>query len=126
MNVNHTIQTKQKALKKLMYLLLAAVLISMQGLSAQGTTIKVSGKVISSQDNETLIGVSVREKGTSNGTITNYDGVYSFNVSPTATLVFSYVGFASIEAAVNNRNTINISLNTDTEMLEELASMSRR
>lgn len=120
MNENHTIQKNQKALKKLVYVLLAAVLFSMQGLSAQGTTIKVSGKVISSQDNESLIGVSVREKGTSNGTITNYDGVYSFNVSPTATLVLSYVGFASIEAAVNNRNTINISMNSDTEMLEEL------
>lgn len=63
----------------------------------------VSGK-ITDLKGEPLIGVTVLEKGTTNGTITDFDGNYSLSLSnPNAVLQFSYVGYKSIELVANNR-----------------------
>lgn len=86
--------------------------------SAQRTTI--TGKVVSVENDETLPGVNVVEKGTSNGTITDVDGNYSLSVSQGATLIFSSVGFMSTEAEVGNRSVINITLDPDIKSLEEI------
>jgi TonB-linked SusC/RagA family outer membrane protein len=66
-------------------------------------------------------GVSVRVKGKDLGTLTNADGQYSLAVpSLDVTLVFSYVGFTTQEAAVNNRSQINITLADASEGLDEV------
>ena len=79
----------------------------------------VSGK-ITDLKGEPLIGVTVLEKGTTNGTITDFDGNYSLSLSnPNAVLQFSYVGYKSIELAVN-KPMLNVSLSEDTEVLEEV------
>jgi len=65
-----------------------------------------------------LAGVTVLEKGTSNGTVTDFDGEYSIKSSGNKPiLVFSYIGFKTLEIVVGNKKTVNVSL---TEALSEL------
>lgn len=79
----------------------------------------VSGKV-TGMDGEGLPGVNVIEKGTSNGTVTDIDGLYTLDVSEGSTLVFSSVGYTSEEVEIGGRSVINMSLVEDIKQLEEL------
>jgi iron complex outermembrane receptor protein len=93
-------------------LLLAAVLFT--GVSFAQT---VTGTV--SEENGPLPGASVVVKGTSNGASTDFDGNYSLNDVPNdAVLVFSYVGFATQEVAVNGQSTVNITLSSNNALDE--------
>ena len=65
-------------------------------------------------------GANVLEKGTGNGTVTNFDGEFTINVSDDATLVFSYIGFKTQEVAVDGRTTINVTLEEDASELDEV------
>lgn len=66
-------------------------------------------------------GVNVVVKGTSNGAQTDFDGNYSLtDVANNATLVFSYIGYASQEVAVNGQSTVNVTLQEDVESLAEV------
>ena len=85
-------------------------------MSAQTT---VRGTVKDASD-ETLIGVSVVEQGTTNGVITDIDGNYTLSVQSDATLVFSYVGYVPQSVAVNGRSTVNVVLVEDAKTLEEV------
>ncbi|MEM8926953.1 MAG: SusC/RagA family TonB-linked outer membrane protein [Bacteroidota bacterium] len=68
-----------------------------------------------------LPGASVVVKGTTNGTQTDFDGNYTLNeVAGDATLVFSYIGFATQEVAVNGQTTINVTLQEDATALDEV------
>jgi TonB-dependent starch-binding outer membrane protein SusC len=83
--------------------------------------ISVSGIVLSADDNEPLPGVNITEKGTVNGTVTDIDGKFTFNVlSQNSTLVFSFIGFEKQEIRVGTRNTFNISLKPDLSQLSEV------
>jgi TonB-linked outer membrane protein, SusC/RagA family len=87
---------------------------------AQGN-ITVAGMVTEKATGLPAIGVSVHVRGTTNGTVTSLDGDYSLtNVPATGTLVFSYVGMLSQEIPVDNRTTINVLLEEDTQRLEEV------
>ena len=79
---------------------------------------KVRGTV--SDDLGPAIGVSVVEKGTSNGVITDLDGNYEITVKPGATLVFSSIGYATQEIVVGSQSVINVLLKEDTEFLDEV------
>ena len=79
----------------------------------------VSGNV--SDANGPLPGASVLVQGTTNGTQTDFDGNYTLNnVASDATLVFSYLGYSTIEVPVNGQSTINVTLEEDAEALEEV------
>lgn len=65
-------------------------------------------------------GVNVMVKGTTIGTITDFDGNYSLNVPAGSVLVFSYVGFIPQEVKVGNSNTVNVLLKEDSKALEEI------
>jgi TonB-dependent starch-binding outer membrane protein SusC len=80
----------------------------------------VTGKVISAEDNAGLPGVNILEKGTSNGTVTDANGNFSVTVGENATLVFSFVGFASQEVAVGGQSTVNVALQADVNELSEV------
>lgn len=82
--------------------------------------ITITGTVTSVTDNEPLIGATVTVKGTVTGTATDIDGKYSITAAPDATLILSYTGFAPIEVPVNNRTLIDVSLDFDSEVLEEV------
>ncbi len=79
----------------------------------------VTGSVLS-DDGSALPGVSVLEKGTSNGAVTDADGNYSISVNESATLVFSFIGMQPQEVAVNNQTVINVTLETDITQLSEV------
>ena len=79
---------------------------------------KVRGTV--SDDMGPAIGVSVMEKGTNNGVITDLDGNYEITVKPGATLVFSSIGYAAQEIVVGNQSVINVLLKEDAEFLDEV------
>ena len=84
---------------------------------------QVTGHIISAEDNQPMIGVSVLEKGTTNGVITDVDGNYTLKIKGTAsaTLLFSYVGMQSQQHVVNARTgTLNIRLVSDSELIDEV------
>ena len=81
-------------------------------------TKKVSGVVTDAEG--PVIGASVMEKGTSNGTVTDIDGNFSLDVRPGAVLVISYVGYATQEIPVGNQSIFNITLSENADMLEEV------
>lgn len=81
----------------------------------------VSGTVTDAATGETLPGVNVSVKGTTTGTSTGSMGVYTLTVpSGQDTLVFSYVGFRTLEIPVNGRATIDVALEADVQSLEDL------
>ena len=90
--------------------LLACPIVS-PGFQNQNT---VSG-TITSQKGETMPGVNIIQKGTTNGTTTDADGRYSLTLSGDAgaVLVFSFIGYTTQELSVNGRSVIDISLDED-------------
>ncbi|GAA0190259.1 TonB-dependent receptor [Fulvivirga kasyanovii] len=92
--------------------------ISTSVVCAQQQTI--SGKVTDAGDGLSLPGVNIIESGTNNGTVTDVDGNYSLKVASDATLIFSYVGYTTIEVPVNGRSVINIPMEADVTQLAEV------
>ena len=83
-------------------------------------TIKVSGQVVD-QGGEPLIGATVKVKGATSGSITDFDGNFSMDVAPDATLVISYVGYKDREFAVRGRSVLGqIQLESDDNVLEQV------
>ena len=82
-------------------------------------TIQLTG-LVTDAANEPIIGASVVEKGTTNGVITDFDGNFALSVSPKATIIISYVGYATQEVPVNGKTNIRVTLKEDTEMLDEV------
>ncbi|WP_446774703.1 SusC/RagA family TonB-linked outer membrane protein, partial [Macellibacteroides sp.] len=87
---------------------------------AQSNT-KVKGVITSGADGLPLIGVNVVEKGTTNGTVTDFDGNFELTVSSNAVLDISYIGFLSQEVKiVAGKTTYNVVLKEDSQALEEV------
>ncbi len=111
-----------------------ALLLGACGLLSWSSTIPASAEstsVASVQQTKTVkgtvsdamgpvIGATVMEKGTTNGAVTDFDGNFSLNVKPGATLVISYVGFLTQEIAVGNQTNFDITLKEDSKSLEEV------
>ena len=95
----------KKRIFTMLSVLFLGILIS-GALNAQG--IRVSGKITDAADGSSLVGVTIQEKGTINGTNTDGNGNFSLTVAPNGTLVVSYIGYASQEVAVDGRTVINI------------------
>lgn len=101
-------------MKKIL-IILFAVLFTASSAMAQRT---VTGTVTS--EGEPIVGASVVEKGTTNGTVTDVDGNYSVTVPEDATLVFSYVGFTTQEKKVGSSSSMNINLQADDLVLNQV------
>ncbi|MFS4467816.1 SusC/RagA family TonB-linked outer membrane protein [Maribacter sp. 2210JD10-5] len=87
--------------------------------SSLGIAQTITGTVTS--EGSPLPGASVVEKGTNNGTTTDFDGNYTLNnVAQDATLIVSYLGFVTKEVAINGSNTVNITLDEDVAALDEV------
>ncbi len=80
---------------------------------------------VSDSNGAPLTGVNIIEKGTSNGTTSDFDGNFIINVQQSATLVFSYVGYETQEFVINGQSTVNITL-ADGEALEEVILVGTR
>jgi len=79
----------------------------------------INGTVVD-HTGEPIIGANIVEKGTTNGIITDYDGNFSFSVSPSATLQISYIGYISQEIRVENQTSLHIILREDSQSLNEV------
>lgn len=81
----------------------------------------ISGKVLSKSDNSPIPGVTVMVKGTSNGTTTDVDGKYQIEVKGASdVLVFSSVGYLTLERAAGNSSVVDVDLVTDQKTLDEV------
>lgn len=81
----------------------------------------ISGKVRASEDQSPAPGVSVIVKGTTLGTSTDSDGNYSINVPASATtLVFTFIGFKTLEEEIGSRSTVDVSLEMEIKQLSEV------
>ncbi len=80
---------------------------------------KVTGK-ITDEKNEPIPGVNIVVKGTTNGTITDFDGNYSLNVTNDAVLVYTFVGFVSQEITVGEQSVINLVLAEEIKSFDEV------
>jgi TonB-linked SusC/RagA family outer membrane protein len=89
-------------------------------LSAWAQDRAVSGKVSAQEDGSPLPGVNVVVKGTTNGTVTDINGVYKLTAPPSATLVFSFIGLATQEVPVGDRSVVDVSLTMDVKQLSEV------
>ncbi len=87
---------------------------------AMAQNINVSGTVKDASTSEPLIGVSILVKGTTVGTVTDFDGNYSLQAPANGALVFSYIGFMPQEIAVKNKKNINVAMVSDTKNLDEV------
>jgi len=122
MNENHVIKCVRKAVRYLFskYVILAAMLCSFGLASAQfNFEGKVSGTVVSETNGEPLIGVSILVKGTTHGTVTDFNGAFTLPVKTGEILKFSYVGFFPQEVKVSGP-TLAIRLKESENSLEEL------
>ena len=97
---NFCFRLNRKVAAVLVMTLLAAFPALAQKITVHGTVFDELG--------DALIGATVMEKGTTNGTAVDFDGNFELNVSPDATLVVSYVGYDSMDVPVNGRTEINI------------------
>ncbi|MCV9386687.1 SusC/RagA family TonB-linked outer membrane protein [Reichenbachiella ulvae] len=98
------------------------VLVSFLANASEGNLyqaeVSVSGLVTSGEDGSELPGVTVLEKGTTNGTITDMNGKYTLQVSEGATLVFTSIGFLEQEQTVGSQSVIDVQMQTDVKELE--------
>lgn len=97
--------------------LLAVLCFFMVGISATWAQQTIKGTVIGTDD-EPIIGANILEKGSTNGTVTDFDGNFTLSVKKGATLVISYIGYLTQE--VQATPNMNIVLKEDSKTLDEL------
>ncbi|WP_299460413.1 TonB-dependent receptor [uncultured Microscilla sp.] len=102
-----------KKYQKLLGLVLVFCLLNMQAYAQT----KVSGRVLDTKG-EGLPGATIIEKGTTNGTSSLADGSFAITVNPNATLIFSFVGYATQEIEIGAQTVINVTLTDDAALQE--------
>lgn len=106
-------------LKQKIALILLICCFSLQSHAQQ--SIEVKGVVTSAEDNETLIGASVKIKGIGNGVVTDIDGAFTISVqSPTDILLIEYLGMESLEVPIPANRIVNVALKQKSLDIEEV------
>ena len=106
-------------MKKIAMLIVCLLFLGAQLVNAQNKTL--TGTVISSEDNQPLPGANVFVKGTTQGTITDFDGKFTLSVpSDAETLVFSFMGMQTQEVAIGATESFNIILDPESIGMEEV------
>lgn len=80
----------------------------------------VQGRIVDAKSNEPLIGVTVKEAGTSHGVVTDLDGCFTISVSPDAKLLVSYVGYKNLQVPVKGKNKLMVHLEENSEILNDV------
>lgn len=101
--------------RKLWVTMAMLLLLSLPALAQK---IAVHGTVVD-ELGEAMIGATVMEKGTSNGTATDLDGNFTLNADPKGTIVVSYVGYDPVEVAINGQTNLHIVMKENATMLGE-------
>ena len=107
---------KSKGFERRLLLIMWGLFLS---LSAFAQQISIKGHVVDAAG-EPVIGASVVEESTTNGTITDIDGNFSLKVSPKSMLTVSFIGYATQTVPVNGKTSLTITLKEDTEVLDEV------
>jgi len=105
--------------QKRLYLFLALLVLLGINHSLWAQNTQVTG-VVTDDQGLPLPGVTIVEKGTSKGAVTDFDGQYEISASSQAVLIFSYIGFETKEMPVNGQNTVNVKLKPSTTDLDEI------
>ena len=106
-------------MRKITILMVFLFFVGIQFANAQTRTI--SGKVISADDGMGIPGVTVQVKGTTVGTTTDLDGVYSIGLEPEhEVLLFSYVGMSTQEIILGDQTTVNVTMESEATMMDEV------
>lgn len=100
---------------KLLFLLMMFL-----SLTAWGQNKQVKGTVVSATDGEPIIGASVVEKGTQNGTVSDLSGQFTITVKQNATISVSYLGFKTKDIDVKGQNNIKVELAEDAQLLDQV------
>ena len=104
-------------MRKRLFLLLPVLLLSVVSAYAQSV---LRGIVISATDQEPIIGASVVEKGSTNGTITGMDGRFQLSVQKNTRLVVSYIGYVTKEVTATSNGEITVVLQEDNNLLDDV------
>ena len=100
--------------------LFSVMLLVLSSMNGMGQRV-VTGKVVASDNNETLIGANVVVKGTTRGTMTDFDGNYRIEIQPgDQMLVFTYLGYDSQEVEIGDRQVIDVVLQLKRTTLDEV------
>lgn len=95
-------------------------ILMLLGLCAYSQGITVTGQLFDKNSGKILEGATIVEKGTDNGATTDYNGSYSIQITnDNAILIYSYLGYASIEVPVNGQSSIDVGLTPSSNMLQE-------
>uniref|UniRef100_UPI0040476DB5 SusC/RagA family TonB-linked outer membrane protein n=1 Tax=Algoriphagus sp. TaxID=1872435 RepID=UPI0040476DB5 len=106
--------------QRLLILCFFSLLALSIGFSANAQQARITGKVTDAATGEGMPGASVLVKGTTRGMITDLDGNYSIEASSTDVLVFSFIGYNTVEEIVGTRTTINLTLSESIQGLNEV------
>jgi TonB-linked SusC/RagA family outer membrane protein len=106
--------------KKFIYIL-SCCLILMLSYQHSHAQQKVTGTVISSEDQQPVIGAAVTIKGTTLGVVTDFDGKYSIDVtSADAILIYSFLGMSTVEESIAGRSNINVTMSETASLIDEV------
>jgi TonB-dependent starch-binding outer membrane protein SusC len=114
--LNFKISFMSKFHPKTRVLLLALLFLCQMGFSQ----VSIKGKVTAADDNSPVPGTTVTVKGTTNGVVADANGNYSISTKSNSMLIFSAIGYETIEINVGNQTTVNVSLNSGTSKLDEV------
>lgn len=115
---------KKQSLFPLFLVAMLVALTTTQGVQAQGSQsadLKVTGKIVDGENLQPIPGVNVIIKGTTDGTVTDIDGIFEISIAgPKDVLVISYIGYLNQEITVGKNTNFDISLLPDNELLNEV------
>lgn len=112
-------QVKEKGWLRLFLLLMLGIGIHSNLFSQTQGNLTINGNIKDAYG-EAIIGASILEKGTTNGTVSDFDGNFTLSTSANAVLSVSYIGYITQEIPVANKTSFQITLNEDVEALEEV------
>ena len=112
--------TMSKQSLKFIVLIMAVLMMQSMGIGAALSAKSISGTVLSSTDNEPLIGATVQVDGAQGGTITDFEGNFKIEANEGQTLVVSYIGYITKKVKVGAASVLNITLDEDKASLEEV------
>ena len=101
------------------FILAAVTLFITINLEAQITTSSISGRM-TDMNKKPIIGATIKEKGTANGTASDLDAKFSLEVSPGAVLEISYIGYQTQEVKVGDRTSLSVTLAENQQILDEV------
>jgi len=118
MNPKKQTKFQKNSIFSVFKILIVALLCLTTSVDTQAQSKSITGKV--TDEHGSLPGVSVLIKGTKTAAITDENGVYKIQANATSQLVFSFVGYTTKTVAINNKTTINVSLESSNTALDEI------